>query len=117
MSDSQAEKDSYNIPLDLTMFHNLEERAHSLSEDFNGTVARLKDHMNQMSTWTADAGEVYTSSVKQLAKEIEVCTSKTVGLITQCDELDKDFAQLVDLSRQIKALDRALGQLQQAILK
>ena len=54
-----------------------------------------------MSHSTMEAGKVYILSVKNLATEIDSSSKKTTELITHCDELDKDLAQLQILSRQM----------------
>jgi hypothetical protein len=54
-----------------------------------------------MSQSTIEAGKLYKLSVKNLAEEIDTSTQKTIELITHCDELDKDLAQLHELSRQM----------------
>ncbi|KAI7866324.1 hypothetical protein BDF14DRAFT_1882641 [Spinellus fusiger] len=105
-------KNSCTLPLDLALYHHLEQRTQDLSSEFMATVERLQTQVQQMTAWTADAGEVYVASVRLLSQEIQACSDKTVQLITHCDELDKDFSQLVDLSRQIQGIDKALSQLQ-----
>ncbi|KAI8888414.1 hypothetical protein K501DRAFT_282877 [Backusella circina FSU 941] len=69
-----------------------------------------------MSTSTVAAGKVYKLSVENLTEEIDNSTKKSIELITQCDELDKDLSQLRIISKQIKAVDKALDQLQHALL-
>lgn len=55
----------------------------------------------QMSSSTAESSEIYKQSIQKLSEEVNECTGKTVELITQCDELDKDLAQLHTLSKQM----------------
>lgn len=54
-----------------------------------------------MSQSTVEVGKVYKLSVKNLAEEIDTSTQKTIELIANCDELDKDLAQLQELSKQM----------------
>ncbi|KAI8359185.1 hypothetical protein BD560DRAFT_449130 [Blakeslea trispora] len=93
----------------------LQEKATRLSQQFLEQVEHIQQQMRQMSHSTVEAGKVYTLSVKNLAAEIDSSSKKTTELITHCDELDKDLAQLQILSKQIKAVDRGLDRLQAAI--
>ncbi|KAI7884037.1 hypothetical protein K492DRAFT_204936 [Lichtheimia hyalospora FSU 10163] len=104
-----------SVPLDLELFQTLESRANDLSNNLDNVIQRLQTQMRQMSSSTAESSEIYKQSIQKLSEEINECTGKTVELITQCDELDKDLAQLHTLSKQIKSIDKALDQLQKAI--
>ncbi|CAO3627614.1 unnamed protein product [Cunninghamella echinulata] len=64
-----------------------------------------------MTQSTVEAGKVYTEAVQELSNDLAVCTQKTIELITQCDELDKDLAQIQILSKQIKEVDKGLSRL------
>ncbi|KAI9317656.1 hypothetical protein BX666DRAFT_2026931 [Dichotomocladium elegans] len=102
-------------PLDLKLFQTLQTRADDLFNDLNNVAERLQAQMKNMAAITVESSNIYKETVEHLSKEVSLCTSQTVQLITQCDELDKDLAQLHALSRQIKTIDKALDQLQQAI--
>jgi hypothetical protein len=54
-----------------------------------------------MSTSTVAAGKAYKLSVENLTGEIDTSTKKSIELITQCDELDKDLSQLRIISKQM----------------
>ncbi|KAI9308544.1 hypothetical protein BJ944DRAFT_260053 [Cunninghamella echinulata] len=64
-----------------------------------------------MTQSTVEAGKVYTEAVQELSNDLATCTQKTIELITQCDELDKDLAQIQILSKQIKEVDKGLSRL------
>ncbi|KAI9491090.1 hypothetical protein BDB00DRAFT_874629 [Zychaea mexicana] len=103
------------IPLDVEMFRTLEARANELSNNLSQMVHRLQVEMKQMSTSTTESCSVYKESVQRLSEQVDACTGKTVQLIAECDELDKDLAQLHIIAKQIKTIDKALDRLQQAI--
>ncbi|KAI8372228.1 hypothetical protein EDC96DRAFT_542197 [Choanephora cucurbitarum] len=98
--------------IDLDSLESLQEKAKELSQRFVDQVEHIQQQMRQMSSSTMEAGKLYTLSVKNLAEEIDSSFKKTTELITHCDELDKDLAQLQILSRQVKAVDKGLDRLQ-----
>ncbi|KAK4520182.1 uncharacterized protein ATC70_008313 [Mucor velutinosus] len=104
-----------NIPIDVALFQSLESKSAELSSQFMAQVENIQKQLKQMTQSTTEAEHVYNLSVKNLANEIDSSTKKTVELITHCDELDKDLAQLSELSRQVKSVNKALDQLQQML--
>ncbi|KAG2215653.1 hypothetical protein INT46_006257 [Mucor plumbeus] len=103
------------VPIDVGLFQSLELKSAELSSKFANQVECIQKQLKQMTQSTTEAGNVYSLSVKNLAEEIDLSTKKTIELITHCDELDKDLAQLSELSRQVKSVNKALDQLQQAL--
>ncbi|KAI8086624.1 uncharacterized protein BX664DRAFT_336352 [Halteromyces radiatus] len=104
-----------SIPIDIAMYHSLEMRAMELSCHLTESVQQIKSHMGKMSQGTIEAGQVYKAAVQELSDDLATCTQNTVQLITQCDELDKDLAQIQLLSKQIKRVDKGLDKLLQSI--
>ncbi|KAI9244276.1 hypothetical protein BDA99DRAFT_566289 [Phascolomyces articulosus] len=112
MNDSSS---SSSLPLDVELFQSLETRATELSKSMAEMVHRLQVEMKQMSASTTESCNVYKESVQRLSDQVDACTEKTVQLITECDELDKDLAQLHSMAKQIKTIDKALDRLNQSI--
>ncbi|RCH82901.1 hypothetical protein CU098_003264 [Rhizopus stolonifer] len=106
---------SNDVPIDLALLHSLEIKATELSRQFAEQVERVQQQLRQMLESTKEASSVYKLSIKNLAQEIDSSTKKTIELITYCDELDKDLAQLHILSKQIKSVDKSLDRLQAAL--
>ncbi|KAG2221549.1 hypothetical protein INT45_004543 [Circinella minor] len=111
MEDSTSE----GAVLDIELYQSLETRAAELSKNLTQVVLRLQTEMKQMSNSTVESCNVYKESVQRLSDQVDTCTGKTVQLITECDELDKDLAQLHIMAKQIKTIDKALDRLNQAI--
>ncbi|OBZ81662.1 hypothetical protein A0J61_10289, partial [Choanephora cucurbitarum] len=99
---------------DLDSLESLQEKAKELSQRFVNQVEHIQQQMRQVNS-TMEAGKLYTLSVRNLAEEIDSSFRKTTELITHCDELDKDLAQLQILSKQVKAVDKGLDRLQAAL--
>ncbi|CAO3617297.1 unnamed protein product [Cunninghamella blakesleeana] len=107
--------DTPNIPLDIELFQTLEARAMELSQQLSDSVELFQERITNITQSTVEAGKVYTEAVHTLSNDLATCTQKTIELITQCDELDKDLTQIQVLSKQIKEVDKRLTKLLSAL--
>ncbi|CAO3660468.1 unnamed protein product [Umbelopsis vinacea] len=93
----------------------IEDRATKLSRELEKITVNLQERMASYSELTADSVALQYSTIKDVAKEQDICVDHTLELITRCDELEKDFAAMYAVSAQIKAINKSLDLLQSSI--
>ncbi|RUS25055.1 hypothetical protein BC938DRAFT_472694 [Jimgerdemannia flammicorona] len=103
MSDAveQRQPEGNALSIDQTLLEDLESRALDVSANLDNVLSHLQTQMFEFSRLTLESISVYKLTSDNLTGTLDDCTKRTLELITQCDELDKDFAPLYALAAQI----------------
>ncbi|ORX83259.1 hypothetical protein K493DRAFT_89654 [Basidiobolus meristosporus CBS 931.73] len=98
--------------LDNFQVNELEKEAVQLSHNLDEVLFTLERQMKECAEFTLKSIEAYKLGIDSVGNTVEEGIQSTVELIRKCDELDKDFAAIHNLSAQIKNLNQTLDVLE-----
>ncbi|KAK9680223.1 hypothetical protein K7432_016002 [Basidiobolus ranarum] len=99
---------SSGLTLDKFPIEELEREAVQLSHNLDEVLFDLERQMRDCAGFTLKSIEAYKLGIDSIGNTIEESISSTVELIRKCDELDKDFSSIHNLSAQIKNINQTL---------
>ncbi|KAI8073040.1 hypothetical protein BC940DRAFT_343753 [Gongronella butleri] len=105
-----------SIPLDMDAYKALENRALELHDSVLESIERLNQRLDQMHADVGESELVYASAVDRLNEDVSTCIQDTTFMIAVCDELEKDFGQVNQLSTMVKRLDQRLNVMLDSLL-